>query len=78
MQFLQVADRKRAEEQMTWNDNCKKWARKQLEETERLATEQQQLRTEVSAIKRVTTTPTYLQSALPRETPPPASKEGTP
>jgi len=63
---------------MTWNDNCKKWACKQLEETERLATEQQQLRTEVSAIKRVTTTPTYLQSALPRETPPPASKEGTP
>jgi len=29
VQFLQVADRKRAEEQNTWNANCEKWARKQ-------------------------------------------------
>jgi len=29
VQFLQVADRKRAEEQQTWNNNCERWARKQ-------------------------------------------------
>jgi len=78
VQFLQVADRKRAEEQQTWNANCEKWAMNQQEETERLAREQQRLRTEVSAIKRATTTPTYLQSALPKDVPLPASREGTP
>jgi len=50
----------------------------QQEETERLAKEQQRLRTEVSAIKQATTTPTYLQSALPKDVPLPASREGTP
>jgi len=78
VQFLQVADCKRAEEQQTWNANCEKWAMNQQEETERLAREQQRLRTEVSAIKRATTTPTYLQSALPKDVPLPASREGTP
>jgi len=78
VQFLQVADRKRMEEQQNWNINCEKWARNQQEETKRLAKEQQRLRTEVSAIKRVTTTPTYLQSALPKDVPLPASMEGTP
>jgi len=77
VQFLQVVDRKRAEEQNTWNANCESWAQKQQEETERLAKEQQKLRMEVSAIKRATTTPTYLQSALPGEIPLPASREGT-
>jgi len=77
VQFLEVAARKRAEEQQTWNTNCERWARNQQEETERLAKEQQQLRTEVSAIKQATTTPTYLQSALPREIPLPISREGT-
>jgi len=61
VQFLQVADRKRAEEQQTWNTNCEQWARNQQEESERLAKEQQRLRMEVSAIKWATTTPTYLQ-----------------
>jgi len=65
VQFLQVADRKRAQEQNTWNNNCKKGARKQQEETERLAKEQQQLRTEVSAIKRVTTAPRPLTYSRP-------------
>jgi len=41
VQFLQVADRKQAEEQQTWNANCEKWAMNQQEETERLAREQQ-------------------------------------
>ena len=50
----------------------------QQEETERLAREQQRLRTEVSAIKRTTITPTYLQSALPKDVPLPVSREGTP
>jgi len=78
VQFLQVADRKRVEEQQTWNANCEKWAMNQQEETERLAREQQRLRTEVSAIQWATTTPTYLQSALPKDVPLPASREGTP
>ena len=78
VQFLQVANRKRAEEQQTWNANCEKWAMNQQEETKRLAREQQRLRTEVSAIKRATTTPTYLQSALPKDVSLPASREGTP
>jgi len=65
VQFLQVADRKLAEEQNTWNTNCESWAWKQQRETERLAKEQQKLRTEVSVIERVTTMPSYLQSALP-------------
>jgi len=39
VQFLQVADRKRLEEQQTWNTNCEKWAMNQQEETERLAKE---------------------------------------
>jgi len=78
VQFLQVADWKRAEEQQTWNTNCEKWAMNQQEETEQLAKEQQRLCTEVSAIKGATTTPTYLQSALPKDIPLPASREGTP
>jgi len=78
VQFLQVADRKRVKEQQTWNANCEKWVMNQQEETERLAREQQRLRTKVSAIKRATTTPTYLQSALPKDVPLPASREGTP
>jgi len=78
VQFLQVADRKRVEQQPTWNDNCEYWAGKQQEETERLAQEQRQLRTEVSAIRRVTTTPTYLQLALPKNILLLASREGTP
>jgi len=78
VQFLQVANRKQAEELQTWNDNYERWAREQQEETERLAQEQWQLRTEVSAIRRVTTTPTYRQSALPKDVPLPASREGTP
>jgi len=40
VQFLQLADRKWAEEQKTWNTNCEKWAMNQQEETERLAKEQ--------------------------------------
>jgi len=78
IQFLQVADRKRAEEQQTWNANCERWALNQQMETERLVSEQQRLRMEVSAIKRATTTPTYLQSALPKDVPLPPSREGTP
>jgi len=78
VQFLQVADCKRVEEQQTWNANCKKWAINQQEETERLAREQQRLRTEVSAIKRAATMPTYLQLALPKDIPLPASRKGTP
>jgi len=78
VQFLQVADWKWAEEQQTWNTNCERWVRNQQEETERLAKDQQWLRTDVSAIKRATTTPTYLQLALPRDVPLPASREGTP
>ena len=78
VQFLQVTDRKRVEEQQTWNTNCERWVRNQQEETERLAKEQQRLRTEVSTIKWATTTPTYLQLALPRDVPLPASREGTP
>jgi len=34
VQFLQVADGKRAEEQQTRNNNSECWARKQQEETE--------------------------------------------
>jgi len=67
--FLHVADRKRAEQQQTWNTNCERWARNQQEETEQQAKEQQRLHTEVSAIKQATTTPTYLQSALPKASP---------
>jgi len=78
VQFLQVADQKRGEEQNTWNVNCESWAQKQQKETERLAKEQQKLRTEVSAIKWATTMPTYLQSALSGEIPLPISREGTP
>jgi len=78
VQFLQVADRKRVEEQQIWNTNCERWARKQQEETERLAKEQQQLCMEVSAIQHATTTPTYLQLTLPREVPLPTSRDGTP
>jgi len=78
VQYLQVADRKRAVEQQTWNTNCERWARNQQEETKRLAKEQQELRTEVNTIKQATTTPTYLQSALPREILLPVSRESTP
>ena len=78
VQFLQVADQKRVEEQITWNANCECWAQKQQKETEWLAKEQQKLRTAVSAIKQATTIPTYLQSALPGEIPLPTSREGTP
>jgi len=47
VQFFQVADRKQAEEQQTWNDNCERWARTQQEETEGLARSQWQLSTDV-------------------------------
>jgi len=43
-----------------------------------LAHEERQLRTEVSAIRRAITTPTYLQLALPKDIPLPATREGTP
>jgi len=73
-----VADRKRLEEQQTWNNNCEQLARNQQEETERLVKEQQRLRTEVSAIQWETTTSTYLQSTLPKDVPLPAFRKGTP
>ena len=75
IQFLQVTDRKRAEEQNTWNTNWESWARKQRRESEQLAKEQQKLRTEVSVIKRVPPRPlTYSRPSQEKSCSPPPGK----